>query len=189
MTYAYINQVFGFFVPSSAVWGFSAVGNFPPSRTFALPVVKKMASLDDEGVYSGDTLDYEEDSDEGRGVQSDENNAEDSDFELGEVEEAELLDIPLSHIKTDRRMPEETVGWEADDTCPALQPFEGGGTVNTEAGGNDAIDFFKLFITDDLIDMFVNETNRYAQDKLARGMQGRLTKWFNTNSKFFLHSL
>ena len=51
--------------------------------------------------------------------------------------------------------------------------------------GNTPLDFFYLFLTVDLLDQLVRETNRYAQQVIAavgpRGQHSRLRKWVDTD--------
>jgi len=56
-------------------------------------------------------------------------------------------------------------------------------SLNTD--GFEAVDFYRLFLTDGLLSVFVEETNRYAQQLLQQPLQpqSRLYKWENTNAE------
>lgn len=112
--------------------------------------------------------------------------------ELGGLDagEAALVpaEIPLSDLRVEAtKFPDEN-GWTENDDPPFLTPFndEDGGTLNRDPGGPDALNFVKLFITDELIDLFVTETNNYANAKIqTQGGGGRLSRWKDTTRDEF----
>ena len=52
----------------------------------------------------------------------------------------------------------------ATDNLPRDFPFTGNSGVQVPTAGFEPIDYFALFINDDLLNCFVTETNRYADD-------------------------
>ena len=99
-------------------------------------------------------------------------------------------EIPLSDLQVEGRFPDEN-GWVEDDTPPCLLPFseEDSATLNRDPGGTEA-NFFKLFMTDELIDLFVVETIGMQMLRLRK--MGELADWkgggtpLGMSSKFFL---
>ena len=81
--------------------------------------------------------------------------------------QAQLSEIPLSDLQPENRQFQNSDGWCEDETPPVLQPFEdaSGGKLHVDVDGDEALDFVKLFLTDTLIDLFVTETNDYANKK------------------------
>ena len=73
---------------------------------------------------------------------------------------------------------ETSAGWVKDGWKPRDIPFTGepGATALADHLGADdlPVDYFKLFLTDDLLQMLVVETNKYAKqciDKVSGALQ------------------
>lgn len=67
---------------------------------------------------------------------------------------------------------------------PVIPPFTGVPGIQFGSAGFEKLDFVSLFLTDELIDMFVTETNLYAQQKINIGPQRRcvrLHQWYPTD--------
>ena len=55
--------------------------------------------------------------------------------------------------------------WTSDVQCQSFKPFEEFvGPTHDLPVGSQPIDFFKLFVDDEFLELLVNETNRYAKD-------------------------
>ena len=84
------------------------------------------------------------------------------------------------------------IGWSRDRASVNVTPFTArAGAVSRVAEDGTAKDFFQLFIADELCDMIVEETNRYARQCIARKPD---PKWQNTSREemqafFGLHVL
>ena len=74
--------------------------------------------------------------------------------------------------------------WQrANKEQPHIYGFLGKPGISVNTDGFEAIDFFRLFLTDELLSIFEVETNRYADQLLQQLLppQSRLRKWENTN--------
>lgn len=68
--------------------------------------------------------------------------------------------------------------------------------VETALAGKDPIDFFNYLIDEDMINLFVTETNRFAAQNIIaaansgnQAQKARLAKWVDTNPSEMLSSL
>ena len=73
----------------------------------------------------------------------------------------------------------------ANQEQPCIHGFLGKPGMSMNTDGFEAIDFYRLFLTDELLSVFVKETNRYAQQLLQQPLQpqSRLYKWEDTNAE------
>ena len=72
----------------------------------------------------------------------------------------------------------------AHGTTPHDIPFTGNSGVQVRTVGFEPHDYFALFINDDLLNCFVAETNRYADEFIAEGnlrRRSRANDWFPTD--------
>ena len=108
--------------------------------------------------------------------------ADENNEELDEEEEEEVLHnlmLPgdardINQAPTNRDFEADLDdGWSSEGGDQTLNmPFEGDSRLHAGAEFPDLpspLDFFKLFISDELIDLLVQETNNYAQQKIDRG--------------------
>ena len=74
----------------------------------------------------------------------------------------------------------------AHGTIPRDIPFTGNPGVQVQTLGFEPYHYFALFINDDLLNCFITESNRYANDFIAEGnlrRRFRANDWFPTNKK------
>lgn len=68
---------------------------------------------------------------------------------------------------------------------PQVPPFTGQPGIQVPVDGNSPLDYYRLFLTVDLLDLFVRETNLYAHQVLAASQptrqHSRLNKWTDTD--------
>lgn len=72
----------------------------------------------------------------------------------------------------------------AHGTTPRDIPFTGNSGVQVQTVKFEPHDYFALFIDDDLLNCFVAETNRYANEFIAEGnliRRSRGNDWFPTD--------
>lgn len=113
---------------------------------------------------------------------SEENSAEDSE-ESSDDEAQDSGDggNPANRVRQrPARQQQAPLVWRmAHGTTPRDIPFTGNSGVQVQTVGFEPYDFFALFINDDLLNCFVTETNRYAEQYLAennltRGSRAKL---------------
>lgn len=110
----------------------------------------------------------------------DESNSNESEMEVVESEN-EIVDVS----KSDEWKEEMSIENIFTVTCPDKDVF------NIPPNTNTPVQLFQLFITDDLIEIMVNETNRYAmqQKENITKQNARILKWDTVNmvemKKFF----
>ena len=96
---------------------------------------------------------------------------------------AVLAKVPLSDFAPERDvdLPADLEArWTRLDEPPLNAPFTGEAKLMVEMDEFDPIDFFKLFVNDDFLNVIVTETNRYAETRLANdGLPefSRVKKW------------
>lgn len=90
-------------------------------------------------------------------------------------------------------MPANRIIWREIDVSEDLHKFEFTGTPafnidGEQLNGDEPVDFYLLFVDHEIQDMLVNETNRYAEQKIVEGIANEslskhslLTKWEDTN--------
>ena len=74
----------------------------------------------------------------------------------------------------------------AHGTIPRDIPFTGNPGIQVQTLGFEPYHYFALFINDDLLNCFITESNRYANDFIAEGnlrRRFRANDWFPTNKK------
>ena len=73
----------------------------------------------------------------------------------------------------------------AHGTIPRDIPFTGNPGVQVQTVGFEPYDYIALFINDDLLNCFITESNRYANDFIAEVYlrRSRANDWFPTNKK------
>lgn len=86
-----------------------------------------------------------------------------------------------------RRQQQARLVWQmAHGTIPRDIPFTGNPGVQVQTVEFEPYDYFALFINDDLLNCFITESNRYANDFIAEGnlrRRSRANDWFPTNKK------
>ena len=120
---------------------------------------------------------------------SEENSAEDSE-ESSDDEAQDSGDggNPANHVRQRpaRQQQAPLVGRMARGTTPHDILFTGNPRVQVQTVGFEPYDFFALFINDDLLNCFVTETNRYAEQYLAENnitRGSRANDWYPTDMK------
>ena len=73
-------------------------------------------------------------------------------------------------------------GWGKVDSDPIVAPFTGESRMNIQLDSYEPLDFFKIFINDDLMNVIVDQTNTYAEQRLENmgpNMKpfSRMRKW------------
>ena len=75
----------------------------------------------------------------------------------------------------------DDASWSRTDRQPNVDPFTGQPGMNVQMDANaEPIDYLRLFITDELIDILVNETNLYAGQYIRNrriAEKSRVKKW------------
>ena len=88
-----------------------------------------------------------------------------SDISVSSVNTEDLTDLDFSEDDEE----DGEIGWSRDRASVNVTPFTArAGAVSGVAEDGTAKDFFQLFIADELCDMIVEETNRYARQCIAR---------------------
>ena len=111
-----------------------------------------------------------------------------SDISVSSVNTEDLSDLDFSEDDEE----DGEIGWSRDRASVNVTPFTArAGAVSGVAEDGTAKDFFQLFIADELCDMIVEETNRYARQCIARKPD---PQWQNTSREemqafFGLHVL
>ena len=83
----------------------------------------------------------------------------------------------------------EWISIEESFSPPRDVHFSGGSGVNPAIALNKdslPVEFFNLFVTDDILKLMVMETNRHANDLLSKSAvkdKSRLKRWVNTTTK------
>lgn len=101
----------------------------------------------------------------------------DSDAEFSGFEDQEairrgavLVTAPMSDYapNNDPVYPiDEENGWGKEDTLPIVAPFSKTSKLNSDMDSSDPIDFFKLFFRDSMFQLIKDQTNLYAQQRMA----------------------
>lgn len=100
---------------------------------------------------------------------------DESDISVSTVNTEDLSELEFSD--DDEEVCE--IGWSRDPAPVNVTPFTSrSGAVSGVAEDGTAKDFFQLFVSEELFDMIVEETNRYASQCIARKPDA---KWHDTN--------
>ena len=112
---------------------------------------------------------------------------DESDISIFSVNTEDLSDLEFSEDDKDGE-----IRWSRDPAPVNVTPFTSrSGAISRIAEDDTAKEFFQLFVTEELVDMVVEETNRYARQYITRKPD---PKWHDTNRKemnafFGLHVL
>ena len=89
---------------------------------------------------------------------------DESDISVSTVNTENLSDLDFSEDDEE----DGEIGWSRDQAPVNVTPFTTrAGAVSGAAEDDTAKDFFQLFIPDELFDMIMEETNRYARQCIA----------------------
>ena len=95
-----------------------------------------------------------------------------------------ITEIALEQSASDQECPEDVeVGRSREDSTPLVAPFTGNPGLQSNIPDNpEAIDFFNILFEDEMWEILVTETNRYAQNKIHASegnlkQFSRLKKW------------
>lgn len=102
---------------------------------------------------------------------------DESDISVSSVNTEDLSELEFSEDEEEQG----EIGWSRDPAPVNVTPFTArSGAVSGVAEDGTAKDFFQLFFTDELFDMIVEETNRYARQCIVRKPD---PKWTETSRK------
>ncbi|XP_050308269.1 uncharacterized protein LOC126744757 [Anthonomus grandis grandis] len=141
----------------------------------------ELENLTDEEIITG----FSNDSINDRDFEPEESSSDsESDTEDGGNNSDDV--VPLANLINGRRWKPVNGDRLTFDTFPnntGVNP-----AIAVELAGKDPVDFFNYFINDDIINLFVTETNRFASQKIIgitnSGNQTgkeRIAKWVDTN--------
>ena len=98
-----------------------------------------------------------------------------SDISVSSVNTEDLSDLSFSEDEDDHA----EIGWSRDDSPVNLTAYTSAiGATSTVPEDGTAKDFFCLFVSEELLENIVEETNRYARQCIARKPD---PKWYETN--------
>lgn len=98
-----------------------------------------------------------------------------SNISVSSVNTEDLSDLSFSEDEDDRA----EIGWSYDDSPVNVTAFTSAiGATSTVPEDGTAKDFFCLFVSEELLENIVEETNRYARQCIATKPD---PKWYETN--------
>ena len=159
------------------------------SRLTGADVLERIwADSGDEDELSDSEFENNDNSDESEGSDQDgaELSSEDEVVNDVEDEDSSQDETPPKRKRQQRPVNPDRQWVRANLSPPQNVPFTGQSEIHVNTDGFEPIDFFKLFIDDDLMNYLVAETNTFAEqfvrdNNLKR--RSRVHEWYPTNPK------
>lgn len=151
------------------------------TQTFSIREVLERLDLEDNDDLdgSGDDVDESDDFDVGESMLTCENDDDDRAEQEAAISEADEFDAVQPWSCPD------FVWRPAEHQQPVLHPFTGRPGIKVETSTFTPIDYFQLFMTDDLFNHFVIQTNLFADQYIASqlnlGPYSNVRQWVPTN--------